>query len=100
MSPNIDHHIVSYQNCSAADHAPLNLDDPVDSNISDDDTLSYHRRGDRRASIEKMTTLIEYLHRRRKRCHPISFTSWCIVFMLLSWVLYKHSQNQTTFGRR
>jgi len=95
MSPNIDH-VVSYQNCS--DHAPLNLDNRgVDSNISDDGTdTSYHRRGDRRASIEKMSTLIEHLHRRRKRCHPISFTSWFIVFMLLSWVVYKHSQNQTT----
>ena len=100
MSPNIDH-AVSYQNCSAAEYAPLNLDNRgVDNNISDDDDTSYHRRGDRRASIEKMTTLIEYLHKRRKRCHPISFTSWCIVFMLLSWVVYKHSLNQTTFGRR
>jgi len=96
MSPNIDH-VVSYQNFAAADHAPLNLDNRgVDSNISDNGTdTSYHRRGDRRANIEKMTTLIEYLHRRRKRCHPISFTSWCIVFMLLSWV-YKHSHHQTT----
>ena len=95
MSPNIDP-VLSYQNSSSADHAPLNLENRgVHSNISDDDT-SYHRRGDRRASIEKMTTLIEHLHRRRKRCHPKSFTSWCIVFMLLSWVLYKHSHHQTT----
>ena len=98
MSQNVDNDVVSYQNSSSADHTPLNLDNRVDSNISDDDTDTSHRRGDRRASIEKMSTLIEHLHRRRKRCHPISFTSWCIVFVLLSWVVYKHSHHQTLDG--